>query len=780
VATAPTPQTPAALAFLQQWRLDGPWVLTAIMPDRSAISTDTFTNVADAERWLDRYNGQRNIYFHVNPCLRPLTKKAEREDVEALAWLHVDIDPRVGEDIETERDRALALLQKPPGDVPPPTVIIFSGGGYQGFWKLAEPVPIDGDLEKAEEAKLYNLQLEIVFNADQCHNVDRIMRLPGTINLPDAKKAKKGRVPTLAMLVEFHDDRIYHISDFTPAPAIQTGDPGFSPEETVQISGNVPRVLDLSELDRWDVSDELKVIIAHGRNPDKPKDGDDSRSAWLFDACCNLVRKDVPDETIYALITDPDWRISESVLESARPEVYARRQIARAKEFVADPRLADMNQKFAVIENIGGKCRVVEEQQDTINGHPRSRLTMQGFADFRNRFMHQRIEIGADNQGNPRFMSQGDWWLKHPRRKQFSRLIFDPSKEEIPGTYNLWKGFAYDARPGNCTLYLDHLENVLCQGDQDHYSYLLGWMAMLIQRPATPGQVAVVLRGKRGTGKGFFATQLGALLGRHFLHVSHASHLVGNFNSHLRDALLVFADEAFYAGDKKHESVLKTLITEDQLTVEAKGVDAESSPNYIHLILASNEHWVVPAGGDERRFFVLELADEHKQDGAYFSAIDKQMSEGGREALLHFLMTYDISEFDVRAVPATSALREQQDLSLTPHEEWWYAKLVDGIMMPNLPEPWPRQVMKAALRTDYLEYAHQHRIMRIMSPTQMGLFLKRECPGIVGRQIYQKNHRPYIYDIPPLAVCRADWDRLHGRTEWGEEAVVIPEDEAPF
>jgi hypothetical protein len=80
--------------------------------------------------------------------------------------------------------------------------------------------------------------------------------------------------------------------------------------------------------------------------------------------------------------------------------------------------------------------------------------------------------------------------------------------------------------------------------------------------------------------------------------------------------VLLFGDEAFYAGDKKHESILKMLITEEMITIEAKGVDAEVSGNCIHLMMASNESWVVPAGMDDRRFFVLDVGDGAKNDGA--------------------------------------------------------------------------------------------------------------------------------------------------------------------
>lgn len=194
MSVAVQPDTNAAIDFLRRWAPEGPWALTSIRPDRKAIDTRTFypTDEDAARRWLGEYNGQRNIYFHVNPPLRDITKKAEREDIKSVDWLHVDIDPRAGEDLEEERQRALSLLtSRLPAGVPAPTVVVFSGGGYQGFWKLEQSIPVNGDLDKAEDAKRYNQQLEVLFGADNCHNIDRIMRLPGTVNIPDERKAKK-------------------------------------------------------------------------------------------------------------------------------------------------------------------------------------------------------------------------------------------------------------------------------------------------------------------------------------------------------------------------------------------------------------------------------------------------------------------------------------------------------------------------------------------------------------------------------------------------------------
>lgn len=330
--SALTPDPQASVAFLERWRPGGPWQLTAIKPDRQDIQTRMFDQSNSALEWLSQMVDSYNLYFTVNPLLRSLNKKAVREDVASLAWLHVDIDPRAGEDIDVERTRALEMLStRLPDGVPRPTCVVYSGGGYQGFWRLEEPLPINGEEAKYEDAKLYNVQLEQIFGADHCHNVDRIMRLPGTINFPNKKKASKGRVPVVAA-VEFFDDVAYPLGQFAKvAPVRLEASLGFGGSEA-RVSSSATRVPDVNELDKWNVPDRIKVIAVQGHHPDETKQCDNSRSAWVFDFCCNMHRFGVPDEVIYSMLTDKYYGISESVLENGRnARKYALRQIERAK-----------------------------------------------------------------------------------------------------------------------------------------------------------------------------------------------------------------------------------------------------------------------------------------------------------------------------------------------------------------------------------------------------------------------------------------------------------------
>lgn len=781
-----SPDYAEALVFLEWWRPGGPWTLVAIGGiDDITARTFQLGEEADLLEWLEVVGRRYNIYFCVNSLLYPLNKKPLREDVAALDWLHVDIDPRAGEDIDEERERILALLES---FEPKPSAIVFSGGGYQGFWRLEEPLPIKGDLPAAEDAKRYNLQLESLFGADSCHNVDRIMRLPGTINRPDEKKRKRGRTPKKSYVVR-RDDVTYPISAFTKAPQVQ-GAEG-SAMGTVKISGNIRRLENVDELPE-SVPLKAKEVIVQGTDPEQPNRWGGDRSAAVWWICCELVRHEVSDEVIFSVITDPDFAISAHVLaQGSRWQQYAIRQIEKAKDNAVNPVLRELNDEYAVITNVGGKCRILAETEELVGAHRRSRVHYMSFEDFRNAYMNRLVIAGTDKDDNPIRMPAGKWWLQHPRRRQYGTVTFAPERE-VPGAYNLWKGFAFEAvpAPSKCQLFLGHMRDVICSGEQDSYDYLLRWMALAVQKPAQPGHVAVVMRGGQGTGKGSFANHFGALWGRHYMVVSNAEHLFGRFNAHLLDCCLLFADEAFWAGNKKHEGQLKALVTEDMLISERKNFDAQALANYLKIIMASNSDWVIPAEVDDRRFFVLDVSEDQKQDRKYFAALTKSMEDGGYEALLHYLLSFDLTGFEVRNVPQTRALREQKIHSFSPEQEWWYHKLQDGRILPHA--EWPERVLTQELTSDFTAYCKSWGNTARSNSTRLGQFLARVLPKGVKRIQLTGSHqvmmhdgsvvhmdRPRAYSLrgQTLETCRKFWDdNFGGPYEWSDPVVESEED----
>jgi Family of unknown function (DUF5906) len=260
------------------------------------------------------------------------------------------------------------------------------------------------------------------------------------------------------------------------------------------------------------------------------------------------------------------------------------------------------------------------------------------------------------------------------RRQYLGGVVFNP-KGAPEDCWNSWSGFTVTPAPGDWSAMREHIRSVICSGVPELFDYVINWLARMFQRPEERGEVALVVRGAKGAGKGIFFNWLLEGWGQHGIHIVNAKHLTGQFNDHLRDCVLLFADEAFYAGDKQHESILKGLITEPTLAIEGKYKAVVQVANMLHLVIASNADWVVPASSDERRYMVLDAADNRVGQRDYFNKINLQMRNGGLAAMIFDLLRRDISKFDPRDIPDTQALHEQKLLSLDSLHRWWLTVL---------------------------------------------------------------------------------------------------------
>ena len=691
-----------AINFLSSLRPDGPWVLTAI--GKSGIQTECF--LADDKEgvngFIEHYNGSWNIYYSANPTIRAENKKASKENIRDVEYLFVDVDPAEGEDVEIEQQRILAKFK---ACSPAPTLLVFSGGGYQALWRLAHPIKIDGDIHAANEAELFNIGLEQKFGGDHCHNVDRILRLPGTVNVPTAAKMDKGRRRAEASLV-WDNGNTYDLGEFPKASLVPTQLGGKAPKEFT-----VPKVthrVELKDLDVYDVPDRIKIMIVQGQL-DEPKQGDNSRSAWTFDCICNLIRCKVPDEMIYSILMDTDFGISYHCLDQKQPVRAAKRQIERGHKLVETE--GDESTNGRLLEKINNDYFFLTNQARICSTKNPSDLIFHTVSDFQAIFANQYAECGEDKDGNPKMKKAGGWWLENPNRREYEDIEFNPAGT-ADHLYNLWTGFAVQPKKGDCSLYLKHMKEIICSGNEEHYNYLLKWMARAVQKPSLTGGVAIVIRGEQGTGKSFFVKQFGALFGRHYGAFAQSAHVTDKFNAHLELLCLMFCEEAFFAGDKRHESVLKALVTEETMQVERKYGTARTVPNRLSIIMASNEEWVVPAGKSERRYFVLEASIDKMQDTSYFDALADQMEDGGREALFDYLMGIDLTGFTVWNKPKTAALAAQQELSMKPVEAWWFECLKAGQVTDEA--EWPRRLPKDVLYQEFKDSCgNRYRISKV-------------------------------------------------------------------
>src|SRR5262249_11204528 len=155
------------------------------------------------------------LYYAVNPTRQWMNKKAENEDVAEIEYLLSDFDPVGDETPEAAKQRYLEQLKS---FEPRPTMLMDSGNGLQGLWQLKPSIPLGSPIQLDKPIKIKGKTITRQFSPEDqakvadvearsaalmrrlgaptgTQNVDRILRLPGTINLPNAAKKKKGRVP---------------------------------------------------------------------------------------------------------------------------------------------------------------------------------------------------------------------------------------------------------------------------------------------------------------------------------------------------------------------------------------------------------------------------------------------------------------------------------------------------------------------------------------------------------------------------------------------------------
>jgi hypothetical protein len=452
-----------------------------------------------------------------------------------------------------------------------------------------------------------------------------------------------------------------------------------------------------------------------------------------------------------------------------------------------------MNEKYWAVK--GGKFRIMHKAYDPVQ--KRHHWESQAFEDFKKGLANKKIEkVNAKGESVPTPIA--DAWLEWPGRRSVSGVIFDPEQNH-KGFLNLWSGWGVDPAPGSWETMKYLIKEILCAGDEVSSEFCLNWIAYMFQHPGTPPEVALCFRGDKGTGKSTLGQALVQICGTHGLHVTSPDHVTGRFNHHLMDCIFLFADEAIAPADVKSQAALKSLITDTHKVYEQKGMDLKPGLNRVHVMMCSNNDWFVDAGttDGERRYFVGEVSNNHRQDRKFFAKFHYEMYENGQSglrAMLHDLLARDITDWAPRGeVPVSKALVDQKLQNLDPMGRWWFSLLdnaeLGDIELVDNDANWVLdeevRVIREDVRTSFDNYCLAN---GIRGKKQMERFfwkeLKAYCPLLDTAKQVRVAPGPERFDVtvsasdkrtsgiwlPSLASCRAELTKLLGaETEWAVE-----------
>ena len=322
-----------------------------------------------------------------------------------------------------------------------------------------------------------------------------------------------------------------------------------------------------------------------------------------------------------------------------------------------------MNTKYSHVV-IGGKHRIMTSKNCPING---KKMSFESPSEFYNYFAHEPLMVGYN---------KGVAWFKWPGKEMYPEGVgYYPCEEKLPkGTFNTFQPFPCEPVKGDVSLILDHIHNVLCDGNKEASDYFLQWLAHIFQKPMEKPTVAILMKSSEGTGKGTLYRLLANMLGTNAHQVNGGYQLVGRFNSILIGRLLVFGDEVDLSEKRVFDRV-KGIISEPTLSMELKGIDAEPMPNYTRLIFTGNHDKMLAAGTRERRFLVLEPSTHRIDDSQYWQKLNAVIDAHGASAFLEYLSSIDLTSFSAYKAPATTGLIEEKIANFKPSLAYLYAEL---------------------------------------------------------------------------------------------------------
>lgn len=513
-----------------------------------------------------------------------------------------------------------------------------------------------------------------------------------------------------------------------------------------------PEIADLVKLG---IQPFIAQTIRHGRhNPE-----------WLVPLLTHLS-----PNTVRRLMAD---RNNPGLYE---PDTAARERwvimAAWQHEIESHDKTLDQLNGYFFVRDFGGKPRVCR-------WNDREEFRHQSVSDFKTAHSEKTI-TWIDRDGQEKREPLAARWLRSLRTPRYDRVEFLPGLDAPPDVMNLWRGWPLPDHvvddspfePIGCERFLEHVRHNICRDDDKVYFYLLGWMADAVQNVHRTSEVAVVMRGPQGSGKTLFAERLLEFFAPHTLVLTKPDQLTGNFNAHLLDKCMVFADEAFFAGHRQDANSLKTLITSGSIPVQPKGVDTFMAPKRFRLIISSNDEHVVRAERDDRRFLVLDVdAGSNNQNRDYFGKIMDEWHSGGRSALFRWLRgaywrkELETGAWDVGQRPRTAELDRQKNQSMPKAARAVHNMLHDGDAPCDFASEEgkifvPTRLLAEANRLDQKEETALGDILRAIAGNGANSERKYLGSGAARRQ-----HRGFW--LPALPVCRQRWEAHLGRAvEW--------------
>jgi len=246
-----------------------------------------------------------------------------------------------------------------------------------------------------------------------------------------------------------------------------------------------------------------------------------------------------------------------------------------------------------------------------------------------------------------------------------------------------------DARPCDISRWIQWLEKALPVAEDRRI--LIEYLAHSVKYVGYKIPWAPMLQSAEGIGKTIFCEIMKHCVGEMYVYQPQAKELVDSgskFNAWMRNKLMIVVDEIRVDERRDLIEVLKPMLTEKRIQIQAKGADQDMEDNAANWLFFSNYKDAVPIGQNGRRYCIFYSALQTARDieaagfgGNYFPDLFNWLrNEGGLAGIAHYLLNYPIECGQIaQRAPQTSSYVEAIKISRSPMENIIADCVTDGV-----------------------------------------------------------------------------------------------------
>ena len=395
---------------------------------------------------------------------------------------------------------------------------------------------------------------------------------------------------------------------------------------------------------------------------DADQNWENNVSAWhnvLIDSKCSRISYVRLPSRLVA--EHPKWDLADEVPEWFDPRVA----IHEITEFLTpdrDPVLAikcaeDLKKNFVV-------CTIGQSDVQYIYMPTGFRLSQRAFdALYRN--LTSPRDLGLPSTY---FLNARD------RHISYAAMTYVPKAGQTvivngENNYNEYRAPFLVPVKGDVKPFLDHIDWMLNKEDGHE---LLCRLANMVQNPHRRPLSAFVLKGSQGLGKNLLFDCMIPLVGSENCAVTDPDSVLSNYNYYCAKKVMVIFNEM--TDYERHELYdrLKTVITDEMITVRQKYIPEYQIRNFTHIFCMTNHDRPIRLPDEqERRFYIAEAVPLAPKSQDYYDEFVawRHVSSG---ALLHYLLNFNLGSWVPEARPKlTEAKRRVVQLSKSIPEQMW-------------------------------------------------------------------------------------------------------------